>query len=217
MVTLITGAANGIGRAVAIKYCQLGHKVILLDYDLKGLENTYDYILQQKHTQPTIYPLNLANAAEKDYSDLAKNIHDEFGKLDCLIHNAALIGGLTPIAQYKVELWYKILQVNLNSCFLLTQNCLPLLKKSNNAKIIFTIDTVGTKGTAFWGAYGVAKAGLINFAEILADELEIYPNIKVHTIDPGAVKTTMRAQIFPGESQAELLAPEDVVSQFINL
>ncbi|HHW76870.1 MAG TPA: SDR family NAD(P)-dependent oxidoreductase, partial [Xanthomonadaceae bacterium] len=129
-VILVTGAGDGIGRAVARRLAVHGATVILLGRTIRKLEQIYDEIEQVGAPKPAIYPMNLEGASPKDYVDLARVLDTEFGRLDGLLHNAALFEGLTPLANYDIELWYRILQVNLNAPFLLTQALLGLLNRS---------------------------------------------------------------------------------------
>ncbi len=147
-VILVTGAGEGIGRAVARRLAGHGATVILLDRAIRMLEQVYDEIEQAGGPRPAIYPMNLEGATPKDYTDLAQVLDTEFGRLDGLLHNAALFEGLTPIANYDIELWYRILQVNLNAPFLLTQALLGVLNRSADASVVFTTDRVGDEGRA---------------------------------------------------------------------
>ncbi len=216
-VILVTGAGNGIGMAVAKSYAQHGATVILLDKNIRRLEQVYDDIESAGGTQPAIYPMNLEGAAEKDYGDLAATIETEFGRLDGLLHNAAMLGALVPIGHYEADLWYKIIQVNLNAPFLMTHACLSLLMQSSNASVLFNSDAVGRHGKAYWGAYGVSKAGIENFMQILADETEVNTGLRVNSIDPGPVATSLRTLAYPGENPAHIASPEDVLPAFLYL
>ena len=216
-IILVTGAGDGIGRACARACAAHGATVILLGRTIRKLELVYDEIEQAGHPQPAIYPLNLEGATAKDYEDLATTLKQEFGRLDGLLHNAAMLGTLTPIAHYDVELWYKSIQVNLNAPFLLTQACLALLMDSPDASVVFTSDRVGRHGRAYWGAYGIAKAGIEGLMQTLADELETNTRVRVNSIDPGAVRTAMRALAYPGEDPNRLPAPEDIVNPYLYL
>jgi NAD(P)-dependent dehydrogenase (short-subunit alcohol dehydrogenase family) len=216
-VILITGAGSGIGAAVAMACAHHGATVILLDKMVRNLEQVYDAIETSGGPQAAIYPMNLEGAAEKDYLDLAATLETEFGRLDGLLHNAALLGALTPIANFESELWYKVLQVNLNAPFLLTRACLPLLTESADASVLFNSDRTGRAGKAYWGAYAASKAAMENFMQVLADELESNTAVRVNSIDPGPVGTPLRALAYPGEDPASLAAPQDVVGPFLYL
>ena len=185
-VILITGAANGIGAAVAKAYAAEGATIILLDKDVPGLEKTYDAVVVSS-IQTAIYPLDLKGASVGDYTALVNTIETHFGRLDALVHCAAMLGQLAPIEHQDPTTWSETLHINLTAPFLLTKACLPLLKKQQQAAIIFTTDQ--HKAKAYWAGYGISKAGIETLAKQLADELETEGRIEVHCIDPGKVKT----------------------------
>lgn len=212
-VILITGAGDGIGKACAIECAKRGASVILLGKTIKKLEAVYDLISEANAPQAAIYPLDMEGAQPKDYQDLAATLEKEFGRLDSLLHNAGWHPASTPIEHHDAKLWYRVMQVNLNAVFLLTQACIPLLQKSEGASIVFNVDQ---KTSAYWGAYGIAKAGQISLMNILSDELESV-NISVNALDPGAVHTNLRTRAFPAEDKTNLKQPEDVAPAFAYL
>ncbi len=216
-IILLTGAANGIGRALADALAAHGATLVLLDKDVHGLELAYDEIVAAGHPEPALYPMDLAGAGPDDYTVLAARLQQEFGRLDGLIHNAAELGALVPLSNFETELWFRTLQADLNAPCLLTMACLGLLNASTDASVIFTSDSVGRHGKAYWGAYGVAKAGLEGFMQILADELEANTPVRANSIDPGPVLTGLRRIAYPGENGADLNKPADVVKPFLFL
>lgn len=216
-IILVTGAGTGIGAAVAKSCARYGATVILLDKVIRNLEQVYDAIESASAVQPAIYPMNLEGASEKDYLDLATTIEKEFGRLDGLLHNAAMLGALIPIAHFESELWYKILQVNLNGPFLMTRSCLNLLQQSNDASVLFSSDSAGKQGKAYWGAYGISKAASENLMQVLADEMEANTSVRVNSFDPGPVATAFRSLAYPGENPEGLAKPDDVVRPHLYL
>ncbi|HRA42538.1 MAG TPA: YciK family oxidoreductase [Gammaproteobacteria bacterium] len=216
-VILVTGASRGIGHAVAKTFAAHGATIILLGRTVKKLEALYDEIVTAGHPTPAIYPFNLANATSKDYEDLQHNIAHHFGQLDGLLHNAAQLGTLTPLEHYPIEQWYQVLQVNLNSAFLLTQATLPLLKRSMDASIVFTTANEGTTGKAYWGAYGVSKFALNGLMQTLADELETNTRIRVNSVNPRQVRTPLRASAYPAENTKDLPLPETILPLYLYL
>lgn len=214
---LITGAGDGIGRAAALSFAKHGATVILLGRTVRKLEEVYDEIEQAGGPQPAIYPMNLEGASSDDYQALADTIEEQLGQLDGILHNAAFLGSLTPLDQYNLELWSRVMQINLHAPYLLTRACLPLLKKSEDASVIFTSSDVGRKGEAYWGAYAVSNAALENLSQIFADELETNTQIRVNTIDPGAVRTSMRTRAFPGEDPNTLPLANEIMSTYLYL
>jgi len=216
-IILVTGASSGIGRAAAKSYAAHGATVILLARQIKKLEELYDEIEASGFPKPAIYPFNLANATPDDYQDLMQNIEKHFGHLDGLLHNAAILGTLTPIEHYPIEQWYQVLQVNLHSPFLLTQATLPLLKKSKHASIIFTAAEEGIQGKAYWGAYGVSKFGIQALMQTLHEELETNTNIRVNSINPVRIRTALRNKAYPAENTSVLPIPETILSLYLYL
>lgn len=214
---LVTGAASGIGKAASLSFAQHGATVVLLDRQAKALEAVYDEIERGGALKPALITLDLAAATLEHYSEVARTIDQEFGRLDGLLHNAAELGTLTPIELYDLALWTKVLTVNLHAPLLLTRACLPLLKKSPDASIVFTTADVGRTGRAYWGAYGVACFALEGLMQILADELEANTNIRVNSLDPGPVQTAMRVLAYPGDEHANLPKPEDIMSTYLYL
>lgn len=214
---LVTGAGDGIGRAAALSFASHGATVILLGRTVRKLEMVYDEIEQAGGPQPAIYPMDLQGATIADYLELAATIETQLGRLDGILHNAAFLGSLTPLEQYDLELWSRVMQINLHAPYLLTRACLPLLKQSDDASVVFTSSDVGRQGEAYWGAYAVSNAALENLSQIFADELEVNTHIRFNTIDPGAVRTTMRTRAYPGEDPNTLPQPDEIMSSYLYL
>ena len=213
-VILITGAGDGIGRAMAKACAAHGATVILLGKTIRKLELVYDEIEQAGGPQPAIYPMNLEGAAPADYDKLAQSIEQNFGRLDGLVHNAALLPYLSRLKDHEIEDWFKIMQINLNAPFILTQFCLDLLMKSEDASVIFTSDQVGIEAKPFWGAYGVSKFGIEGQARTWAEELARTP-VRVNLIDPGPTLTSLRKRVFPGEDNSQLKTPDTLAPLYL--
>ncbi len=215
-VILVTGASDGIGRTMALAFAKHGATVILHGRSIEKLEQVYDEIISAGNPQPAILPLDLQNAAQQQYTSLAETIQSELGRLDGILHNAAMIHELSPIEFTEANIWQEMMQVNINSVFLLTQACLPLLKQSPSASIITTSSGVGKKGRAFWGPYAVSKFAIEGFTQVLADELE-GSSVRVNAINPGATRTKMRAKAFPAEDANELQSPQELANLYLYL
>nr|WP_298415190.1 YciK family oxidoreductase [uncultured Halomonas sp.] len=214
-IILVTGAGDGIGRVAALTYARHGATVILLGRTISKLEKVYDEIEQQGSPQPAIFPLNFEGATLKDYRDMAETLDQEFGRLDGILHNAGLLGRITPFENYNPELWEQVMQVNINGPIWMTQALLPLLKASSDASVIFTSSSVGRKGRAYWGAYSVSKFATEGFVEVLADELDNLTSIRVNSLNPGATRTQMRKTAFPAEDPGVLRTPEDIMPTYL--
>ena len=205
-VILITGASDGIGKATAIKCASQGATVIIHGKTTPKLELLYDEITNAGYPEPVIYPLDLEKLSPQDCETMTETITREFGRLDAVFINAGWLGASTPVQQYDIELWHRVIQINLNAAFMMTRACIPLLNHDGKSAILFTLDD---KRTAYWGAYGVSKAGLLAFMQILADELES-TSIRVNGLLPGPVKTNFRTRAFPAEDTTHLNPVEDV-------
>jgi NAD(P)-dependent dehydrogenase (short-subunit alcohol dehydrogenase family) len=216
-VVLITGAGSGLGRALAIECARAGASVILSGRSQLKVERVYDEIEAMGAPQPAIAMLDLAAATAVDYDNLAKTIDSEFGKLDGLVHAAGLLGDRTPLEQYDVPTWCKVLHVNLTAPFILTQVLLPNLRKSADASVIFVSSGVVKNQRPFWGAYAVAKSGLESVRSMLSQELDGEPNIRVNSINPGRMRTAMRAAAYPAEDPNTVPTPASVSGPFLYL
>lgn len=214
-IILVTGAGDGIGRAAARTFARHGATVILLGRTIAKLEKVYDEIEAAGGPQPAIFPLNFEGAVLKDYHDMAETLDKEFGRLDGILHNAGLLGRITPFEQYNPELWDQVMQVNINGPIWMTQALLPLLKSAEDASVVFTSSGVGRKGRAYWGAYAVSKFATEGFVEVLADELEHLGNVRVNSLNPGATRTQMRKQAYPGELAESLRTPEEIMPTYL--
>ena len=216
-IILVSGAGGGIGRALSKAFAAHGATVVLLGPIQRQLEVVYDEIEAAGHPQPALFVMNLEKAEESDYTGLAASLAQEFGRLDGLLHNAATLPFLSRIDDYDLQAWDQVMKVNLTAPFLLTQACLPLLRQSADASVLFTSDTVGRKSKAYWGAYAVAKFGLEGLMQTLADELEGSSHIRVNSIDPGPVRSDLRVKVYPGVDPTTWAKPEDVVNPYLYL
>ncbi len=214
---LVTGAGDGIGRAVSLALAGHGATVILLGRTVHKLEAVYDQIVDAGFPQPALYPLNLAGAAPDDYQELANRVDAELGGLEGLVHNAGILGSLSPLLHYDEAEWMEVMQVNLNGAFFLTRACLPLLEQAADAAILFTSSNVGFRGRAYWGAYAVSKFASEGLMQVLADEVEESGTLRVNSINPGRVRTGMRAAAYPAEDPQSLPAPEEIVMPYLYL
>ena len=215
-VILVTGAGDGIGRATSRAFARHGATVILLGRTVRKLEDTYDRIINDGGPEPAIYPLDLLGAQPDHYDELVKNVRDQLGRLDGLLHNASLLGMLSPLEHYDLESWSKVMQVNVHAPLLLTRASLSLLRESADASIIFTSSGVGRKARAYWGAYAISKFANEGMMQVLSDELDT-TSVRVNSLNPGAVRTTMRAAAYPGEDPRKLLTPDDIVKPYLYL
>ncbi len=216
-VIAVTGASDGIGRAVAMDCARHGASVILLGRHQRKLEAVLSEIDAERPGDSTVAVLDLERALARDYDRLAAAVVERFGRLDGLLHNAGLLGTLSPIEHYDVPTWCRVLHVNLTAAFALTQVLLPALKRSADASILFTSSGVGRHARAYWGAYAVSKFGVEGLAQILAAELSDITSIRVNTLNPGRARTRMRQQAYPAENPATVPEPSSLTGPYLAL
>ena len=216
-VVAITGAGSGVGRAVALACARCQANVVLIGRDVAKLEAVHGEIAAAGSPEASIAPLDLESAVARDYDALADALLERYGRLDGLLHNAGLLGTLTPIEHYDVPTWCRVLHVNVTAAFVLTQLLLPALKRSADASVVFTASSVGRRGRAYWGAYAVSKFALEGLSQVLADELEGISHVRVNTLNPGRARTAMRRQAYPAEDTTQVPMPEALTAAYIAL
>ncbi|MBT8769488.1 YciK family oxidoreductase [Metapseudomonas boanensis] len=216
-VILVTGAGRGIGAAAAKTFAAHGATVLLLGKTEASLNAVYDEIEAAGHPQPAVIPFNLETAQPHQYDELAATLEAEFGHIDGLLHNASILGPRTPIEQLSGDNFMRVMQVNVNAMFMLTSTLLPLLKLSSDASVVFTSSGVGRKGRAYWGAYAVSKFATEGLMQVLADEVDGVANVRANSVNPGATRTSMRAQAYPGENPDNNPEPADIMPVYLYL
>ncbi len=213
-VMLITGASEGIGRALSLACAKAGATIVLIGEQTKPLENVYDEIEAFGAPQPAIYPMNFAGTNANDFLELANTIEEQLGRIDAVISNAGWMGGFRPFQQIQVDEYMKTMNINLHAPFWLAHSCLPLLQKSTNGALLFSTHT---SNRAYYGAFGVAKSAIDGLVEILAHEYSGDEGVRVNGIDSGPLNTQMRRTHFPGEDWSSLAEPESVLPAYLHL
>lgn len=216
-IILVTGAGDGIGRVAAKTFAAHGATVILVGRTLTKLEAVYDEIEAAGHPQPALFPINFESANEVQFIEMCNAIHQEFDRIDGILHNAADLGQSTPLANYAADVWTRCMQVNVTAPFLLTKTLMPLLLTAPHASVLFTGSSVGYKGRAYWGAYAASKAAAENLMQTFADELEETTKVRVNSINPGGTRTKMRAAAYPGEDPETVKTPEELMRDYLYL
>jgi NAD(P)-dependent dehydrogenase (short-subunit alcohol dehydrogenase family) len=216
-VVAITGASDGIGRAVALACARHQATVVLIGRNETKLEAVHAEIAAAGYPEASIGVLDLETALARDYDRLADALLERYGRLDGLLHNAGLLGTLTPIEHYDVPTWCRVMHVNVTAAFALTQVLLPALKKSADASIVFTASSVGRRGRAYWGAYAVSKFAIEGLSQVLSAELEGISAVRVNTLNPGPTRTAMRRQAYPAEDIETLPLPAALTGAYIAL
>lgn len=211
-LALVTGASRGIGAATAETLAASGAHVILVARTSSALEEVEERI-HQAGGSATIAPLDLTQG--EAIGKLAGAVAERWQKLDILVLNAAILGSLTPVQDIDPKEYSRLLSINLLANQALIAAFDPLLKKAEQADIVALTSSVGGEPRAFWGAYGSSKAALESLLGAYADETEYLGRIKVHIIDPGATRTRMRANAFPGEEPDSVKPPEAVAKAIV--
>jgi NAD(P)-dependent dehydrogenase (short-subunit alcohol dehydrogenase family) len=212
-IALITGASRGIGAAVAKRFAAEGAHVIALARTVGGLEELDDAI-RTAGGAATLLPLDLRKFEQIDQMGAA--LYQRFGRLDVLVGNAGVLGSLSPMGHFEPKVWAEVMDVNLTANWRLIRALDPLLRLSASGRVIFTTCAAARETTPYWGAYAASKAALETMAKIYAGEVAKTP-IKVNLVDPGIVRTKLRAQGFPGEDRRKLRSPDEVTEPFVTL
>lgn len=216
-VIAVTGAGDGIGAAAALAFARHGATVILIGRTIAKLETVYDRIEKSGGPQPAIFPMDLRTQNPDDYLLLASTVEKEFGRLSGLLHNAAILGGISPLGNMELSTWLDVMQVNVNAGFALTRYLLPLMQREQHASVVFTSSTVGREARAYWGPYAVSKAADEMLMQVFHLELENTTGIRVNSVNPGATATRMRKQAFPAENPATLAKAEEIMPAYLYL
>lgn len=216
-VVLITGATGGLGRPLALACAHAGATVVLHGRVVRKLEDLYDEIVASGGPEPVILPLDLARAEASDFANVASALTAQLGRLDALVHTAALLGSLGPLEHQSFDNWLALLRVNVAAPMGLTRIMMPLLAQAPDASVVFTLDSRGQEPRAYWGGYAVTKAGVAALARELADEWENRPNLRVNAVVPGPIRSPLRRQSHPGEDSSVLPAPEALTPLYLHL
>jgi NAD(P)-dependent dehydrogenase (short-subunit alcohol dehydrogenase family) len=212
-VALVTGASRGIGRAAAKALAADRVHVILVARTVGGLEEVDDEI-RGSGGSATLVPLDLKDFPALDR--LGASIFERWGKLDAFLGNAGVLGQLTPLSHLQPKIFEEVLAVNVTANWRLIRSLDPLLKRSDAGRVVFMTSGAARKNTAYWGGYAMSKAALESLALTYASECE-GTAVKVNLLNPGPLRTRMRASAMPGEDPASLLAPEAVCPLIVEL
>lgn len=206
-IALVTGATRGIGRAAARALAAAGAEVIALGRTQGALEELDDAIVAAGGPAPTLVPIDLTEADGLDV--LGAELHRRHGRIDILVHAAGMLGGLWPVAHVDPRLWDRIIATNLTASYRLIRSLEPLLRASDAGRAIFLTSGAAAHPHAFWGAYAATKAGVEAMVRAWADEIE-HTSVRAVLVNPGPMRTRMRAEAFPGEDPETLPDPAEI-------
>jgi NAD(P)-dependent dehydrogenase (short-subunit alcohol dehydrogenase family) len=210
---LVTGASRGIGAAVALALAKSGAHVIALARTVGGLEELDDNI-QAAGGSATLVPLDLKDFAGIDR--LGGVIHERYGRLDIMVGNAGILGPLSPIGHVEPTAWDDVLAINVTANFRLLRSMDPLLRRAAAGRVVFVTSGVAASARAYWGPYAVSKAALETLARTYANETS-GSQVRVNLVNPGPIRTRMRAQAMPGEDPASLQPPDEISARIVEL
>jgi len=213
-IAVITGASRGIGAAVARRFAAEGAHVVLIARTVGGLEEVDDAIRQAGGIPATLVPQDLREFDALDR--LGASLYERFKRVDVLVGNAGVLGSLGPAGHIRPDDWTEVMDVNLTANWRLIRSLDPLLRQSDAGRAIFVTSAAAAQATAYWGAYAVSKAALEMLIRTYAAEIS-KTSVRANLIDPGAIRTAMRAKAFPGENPDNLAPPDSVTDLFVTL
>ncbi len=216
-VVLVTGASSGIGRVAALTFARHGATVILHGRNVERLESLYDEIEASGAPLPTILPLDLRTAGEREFDGMEQAIRAQLGRLDGILHSAAHFVHLGALELERMADWLDLLRVNLAAPFALTRACLPLLQASPDASVVLTGETHALAPAAYWGGFAVSKSGLLTYVKIQAQEWASTSSLRINLVVPGKVDSPCRARTHPGESRASRTPVESLMPLYLYL
>ncbi|GGD58783.1 SDR family NAD(P)-dependent oxidoreductase [Pseudoxanthomonas indica] len=214
-VVLVSGAHGGLGSVASVACAEAGATVVLLGRKVPKLNRLYD-MLAQVGPEPLIYPLDLEGAAPDDYAEMADRLRAEVGQLDGVLSCAAEFRGLTPLELTDPAAFARALHINLTAPWWLAQACLPLLKQSDDAALVFALDDLQRVGQAYWGGYGVAEHGLASLVGMLAQELS-NTQVRVSALQPGPMRTGLRSRAYADDVDPALRDAHDYAAACVTL
>lgn len=213
-IALVTGASRGLGYSIALKLAEAGAHVIATARTQAGLEELDDAI-SKAGGSCTLVPLDVQ--APDGIEKLAEAVQQRWGKLDAMVVNAGVLGELMPAAQLTSKVWNEVLAVNLIAPARFIRAFEPLLKQSDAGRAVFTTSGGGSRrAKAYWSAYASSKAGLDILVQSWAREID-GGTMKANLVNPGTVRTRMRAKAAPGEDPMSLPHPDEIAPVFVSL
>ena len=214
-VVLVSGAHGGLGSAAAVACARAGATVVLLGRKLPKLNRVYDAVAQAG-AEPLLYPLDLEGASPDDYAELADRLRAELGHLDGVLHCAVEFKGLTPLEHTDPAAFARVMHVNLTAPWWLSQACLPLLRQSADAALVFALDDLERVGQPYWGAYGIAQHGLAAMVGMLHAELTS-SSVRVSALQPGPMRTGLRSRAYADDNDLQAREAADYADACVTL
>ena len=209
---LITGAAGSLGSELSAVLVNRSWNVVMLDINRSGLETAYDRIAEEAPGQAALFPMDLATANPEVVDELLSTVEEAYGGLNALVHCAAHFKGLTPAEHVQPEDWLLSMQVNLNAPWLLSSMAIPMLRRSENGKLLFMLEDLEKVEQALWSVYGVSKHALFTLVKQLDQESQNGP-LEVKGVNPGPMRSAIRTSVYHAENPAEMPSPENAAAK----
>ena len=215
-IALVTGASRGVGRAVALDLARAGAHVIAMARTQGGLEELDDAI-HAEGGEATLVPCDMKDFDAIDR--LGAVIHERWGKLDILVGNAGVLGPITPLAHVDPKSWDDIIAVNVTSNYRLIRSLDALLRASDSGRVVFISSGAAQRAELrpYWGPYAITKGALDMMMRTYAAETATTSSVKVMSVNPGPLRTRMRAAAMPGEDPQTLKTPEEISPRLVEL
>lgn len=213
-IAVVTGASRGIGRAAALEFARAGAHIVALARTQGGLEELDDEIRAAGSTA-TLVPVDMKDLDALDR--LGAALYERFGRVDVLLGNAGTLGPIAPITQIDQETWDQVIAVNLTANWRLVRSMDPLLRASDAGRALFVTSGAAHTAKPYWGPYAISKAGLEILARTYAAEVQNISKIRVMLVNPGPLRTRMRASAMPGEDPLTLRTPEELAPEILRL
>ncbi|NOZ41605.1 MAG: SDR family NAD(P)-dependent oxidoreductase, partial [Alphaproteobacteria bacterium] len=213
-IALVTGATRGIGAGVVRALAREGAYIIMVGRTTGALEEMDD-VVHELGAEATLVPMDLTDS--KAIDRLGGHVAEKWGRLDILIGNAGILGPISPVGHIPPKDWDQLLAVNLTANYRLIRSFDPLLKAADAGRMVFVTSTVGEDCRAYWGGYGCTKAALNCMVKSYALEIANISNARANILNPGPIRTQMRAAAAPGEDRDSLDTPDDVAPLFVKM
>jgi NAD(P)-dependent dehydrogenase (short-subunit alcohol dehydrogenase family) len=210
-VIVVTGASKGLGRALAHAYAREGAKLVI---NARGEESIAPVAEEVGGLGAEVVSVAADITKDDDVQRMVGKVVSHFGRIDVLVNNAGLLGPRVKIEEYPEDEWRRVIDANLTGVFLLTKAVVPHMPEG--ASIVNLASGVSIEGRPKWGAYSVSKFGVEGLTQILAAELKDR-GIRANAVDPGGMRTEMRAAAYPEEDPETLPTPEEVTPVFLYL
>ena len=210
-VAMVTGASQGLGRALALAYAREGAMLVI---NSRNYESIRDVVEEIRGLGVEVLGIGADVTSSSDVEDLVDVAVEHYDRIDVLVNNAGLLGPRVAIEEYPEDEWRRVLDANLTGPFLLSKAAIPYMREG--ASIVNVTSGVSIEGRPRWGAYSVSKFGLEGLTQILAAELKDR-GIRVNSVDPGGMRTGMRAVAYPDEDPTTRITPEENTAVFLYL